>query len=320
MAARKVQQRSTQTKKKEEEVVSEDSKTEDDAEETASSESEDGSESGAESGEETSESTEEGDKKEEVETGEEAENSEEESESESENGPDEKPSDKHTAFIKGLANTITEKDVQEMFGKYGEVKEVSIPKPREPRFEGETRGIAYVEFVHKSACRASMELDNTVHNDRKVTVNMAAKMHANRDEQKQRDSDAPGNATTLFIGNLPFEIDNDEFINYLKEHADLKDIRIPTEKESGRPRGFGFAEFDTKEEADKLLNANLEYRNRELRIKRSEKERSRQMTSHEEADTTTEMTETEGTTESRTIRSGHSPRTETTRSRQRQKE
>jgi len=262
MAARKVQKKPAGNKKQKEESASEEmseseeSQTESE-EETGSEESEE--ESGSGSNESGSAESEEGEK-----------NNAGEEESESEDEPNENPRDKRTAFIKGFSVSTTEENLKKLFSKYGEIKEIRMPKLRDTR-TADPRGIAYVEFEKKKACRDSFELDGTEFNGNTITVNLAKAAGAPRGEGREQ---RPGEKT-LFIGNLPFEIEKEKLVETLREYADVRDVRLPTSKETGRPRGFGFAVFDSAEEADKLLSARINYDGRDLRIHVSETENGR---------------------------------------------
>ena len=60
----------------------------------------------------------------------------------------------------------------------------------------------------------------------------------------------------LFIGNLPLSIDEEKFANILDENGGgYSQLRLILDKNSGKPRGFGYAEFSSMESAQSLLNS-----------------------------------------------------------------
>ena len=70
----------------------------------------------------------------------------------------------------------------------------------------------------------------------------------------------------LYVGNLPFSITEDSLRATLEEGGGTcKDIHIVTDRETGRPRGFAFAEMSNDAEAqaasDTLDGKELEGRN-----------------------------------------------------------
>lgn len=53
----------------------------------------------------------------------------------------------------------------------------------------------------------------------------------------------------VFIGNLSFQTTKDELLQLLSGAGQVVDLHIPSDRLTGRPRGFAFAEFSTSEEA-----------------------------------------------------------------------
>lgn len=53
----------------------------------------------------------------------------------------------------------------------------------------------------------------------------------------------------LYVGNLPWSIDNNRLKEAFAECGTIKDAKIVTDRESGQSRGFGFVEFDTDQAA-----------------------------------------------------------------------
>ena len=70
----------------------------------------------------------------------------------------------------------------------------------------------------------------------------------------------------LFIGNLSFQATEEDLRELLQQAGTVESVRIVTDQFTGRPRGFGFVEMSTKEEATKaieMLNGRL-FRDRNL--------------------------------------------------------
>ena len=72
--------------------------------------------------------------------------------------------------------------------------------------------------------------------------------------------------TKLFIGNLSFQATEEDLRELFQQAGTVESVRIVTDQFTGRPRGFGFVEMSTKEEASKaieMLNGRL-FRDRNL--------------------------------------------------------
>ncbi len=70
----------------------------------------------------------------------------------------------------------------------------------------------------------------------------------------------------LFVGNLSFQATEDDLRELFRQSGTVESVRIVTDQFTGRPRGFGFVEMATKEEASKaieMLNGRL-FRDRNL--------------------------------------------------------
>lgn len=63
------------------------------------------------------------------------------------------------------------------------------------------------------------------------------------------------NQSTIFIGNLPFSTTEDELKRLFEQFGTIVKIHIPTNRETGQPRGFAFLEFSTEDSANNALSA-----------------------------------------------------------------
>jgi RNA recognition motif-containing protein len=73
-------------------------------------------------------------------------------------------------------------------------------------------------------------------------------------------------AAKLFVGNLSFQATEEDLRELFAQAGTVETVRIITDQFTGRPRGFGFVEMGTKEEATKaveMLNGRL-FRDRNL--------------------------------------------------------
>jgi RNA recognition motif-containing protein len=73
-------------------------------------------------------------------------------------------------------------------------------------------------------------------------------------------------AAKLFVGNLSFQATEEDLRELFQQAGTVETVRIITDQFTGRPRGFGFVEMATKDEAGKaveMLNGRL-FRDRNL--------------------------------------------------------
>ena len=59
----------------------------------------------------------------------------------------------------------------------------------------------------------------------------------------------------LFVGNLSFDIDQDKLSEVFEgvEGVEVVEVNLITDRETGRPRGFGFVTVKTEEMAQKVI-------------------------------------------------------------------
>ena len=60
--------------------------------------------------------------------------------------------------------------------------------------------------------------------------------------------------TKLYVGNLPFSVDESSLRSLFEQNdRKVEEISLITDRETGRPRGFGFIEMGSREDADKAI-------------------------------------------------------------------
>ena len=59
----------------------------------------------------------------------------------------------------------------------------------------------------------------------------------------------------LFVGNLSFNTTENDLQDTFAAHGTVLEANIMMDRESGRPRGFGFVTMSTAEEAQAAINA-----------------------------------------------------------------
>ena len=59
----------------------------------------------------------------------------------------------------------------------------------------------------------------------------------------------------LFVGNLSFNVTENELQDMFAEHGSVTEANLMTDRMTGRPRGFGFVTMSSAQEADSAVNA-----------------------------------------------------------------
>ncbi len=76
---------------------------------------------------------------------------------------------------------------------------------------------------------------------------------------------------TLYVGNLPFSAAQDDVQNLFAAHGDVVSVKLMMDRDTGRPRGFGFVEMENTgaQAAMSALNG-AQFQGRALRVNEAE--------------------------------------------------
>jgi RNA recognition motif-containing protein len=58
----------------------------------------------------------------------------------------------------------------------------------------------------------------------------------------------------IYVGNLPYTANEDELRELFSQHGEVVSVSLVTDRETGRPRGFGFVEMPA-DDADEAISA-----------------------------------------------------------------
>jgi RNA recognition motif-containing protein len=60
----------------------------------------------------------------------------------------------------------------------------------------------------------------------------------------------------IYVGNLPFSTTDEELRALFSQHGTVESVSVPTDRETGRPRGFAFVEMNQADAARAIQNLN----------------------------------------------------------------
>lgn len=76
---------------------------------------------------------------------------------------------------------------------------------------------------------------------------------------------------SIYVGNLPYAATEQDIIEVFAEYGTVKRVTLPTDRETGRVRGFGFVEMEAEEEEASAIEAldGAEWMGRELKVNKA---------------------------------------------------
>jgi RNA recognition motif-containing protein len=73
--------------------------------------------------------------------------------------------------------------------------------------------------------------------------------------------------TTLYVGNLPFSATEAEVRSLFEQHGTVEAVKIVSDRETGRPRGFGFVDMPSSDAQAAIEQMNgFDMNGRQLRV------------------------------------------------------
>ena len=75
----------------------------------------------------------------------------------------------------------------------------------------------------------------------------------------------------VYVGNLSYDVTQDDLNGVFSEYGTVKRVTLPTDRETGRVRGFAFVDLGSDAEEDAAIEAldGAEWMGRDLRVNKA---------------------------------------------------
>ncbi|MGY6529773.1 MAG: RNA recognition motif domain-containing protein [Cyanobacterium sp.] len=76
---------------------------------------------------------------------------------------------------------------------------------------------------------------------------------------------------SIYVGNLSYSVSKDDLNEVFAEYGTVTRVHIPTDRETGRMRGFAFVEMENETQEDAAIEAldGAEWMSRELKVNKA---------------------------------------------------
>ncbi|MCY7390800.1 MAG: RNA-binding protein [Leptolyngbyaceae cyanobacterium CAN_BIN12] len=76
---------------------------------------------------------------------------------------------------------------------------------------------------------------------------------------------------SIYVGNLSYDVSEADLTAVFAEYGSVKRVQLPTDRETGRMRGFGFVEMGTDAEEQAAIDAldGAEWMGRDLKVNKA---------------------------------------------------
>ncbi|CZR60464.1 related to heterogeneous nuclear ribonucleoprotein D0 [Phialocephala subalpina] len=157
-------------------------------------------------------------------------------------------------FIGGLNWETTDQSLKEYFSQFGEVLECTVMRDGA---SGRSRGFGFLTF--KDARTVNIVMVKEHYLDGKI---IDPKRAIPRDEQEK--------TSKIFVGGVSQEATEQDFKEYFMQFGRVVDATLMMDKDTGRPRGFGFVTFDSEAAVDQCLAQPLEILGKPIEVKKAQ--------------------------------------------------
>ncbi|KAI9781925.1 MAG: hypothetical protein M1816_002148 [Peltula sp. TS41687] len=158
-----------------------------------------------------------------------------------------------TLFVGSLSWNVDEEWLSREFAEFGELTSVRIITDKNT---GRSKGYGYVDFASATDAAAALKAKNKSELDgRALNVDFSTPRADNNtgDRAKTYGDTTSPESDTLFIGNISFEANEDILGGEFGQWGTVTSVRLPTDRDSGALKGFGYVQFSTIEEAKEAL-------------------------------------------------------------------
>ncbi|ORY03023.1 RNA-binding domain-containing protein [Basidiobolus meristosporus CBS 931.73] len=148
--------------------------------------------------------------------------------------------DEGKVFIGGLNWETSDESLRDYFAKYGEISDCVVMRDSAT---GRSRGFGFLTFVDPAVVDEILKSEHYL--DGKL---VDPKRAVPRDEQEKTEK--------IFVGGVAPEVHEDEFRAFFEQFGKVIDATLMTDRETGRPRGFGFVTFESSDGVERSLERN----------------------------------------------------------------
>ncbi|TDL14314.1 RNA-binding domain-containing protein [Rickenella mellea] len=169
-------------------------------------------------------------------------------------------------FVGRLSWNVDNDWLAQEFAECGEVVSARVQMDRNT---GKSRGFGYVEFATAEAVEKAVALNGKEIDGRAVNIDKSSPRAPNPEKRAKAFGDVASEpSSTLFVGNVSFDTTEDNLWEVFAEYGEVKSVRLPTDRDTQRPKGFGYVEFTDLESAKKAFESaqGLDVQGRPIRL------------------------------------------------------
>ncbi|KAJ9683330.1 hypothetical protein PVL29_019071 [Vitis rotundifolia] len=159
------------------------------------------------------------------------------------------PPEEAKLFVGNLPYDIDSEKLAQLFDEAGVVEIAEVIYNRET---DQSRGFGFITMSTVEEAEKAVEMFNRYDlNGRFLTVNKAAP----RGSRPERPPRAFEPSFRIYVGNLPWQVDDARLEQVFSEHGKVVDARVVYDRDTQRSRGFGFVTMSSETELNDAIAA-----------------------------------------------------------------
>ena len=191
--------------------------------------------------------------------------------------PKNEETERRTVFVGNLPTNMTSKKLKRYFQPFGPIETIRFRGAARPDLkttkkqaiiqkkfhEKRSSLIAYIRFTELESAQKSLKLNGSTIDDKVIRVDIAFK--------PAKEDNKVDQSRAIFVGNLPFDITEDDVITHFSKCGKIDNVRIVRDAQTGIGKGFCYVNFIKRESvkiAADLMNGTT-LSGRELRVNKS---------------------------------------------------
>ncbi|KAK8686284.1 hypothetical protein V6N13_125311 [Hibiscus sabdariffa] len=162
---------------------------------------------------------------------------------------DSEPNEEAKLFVGNLPYDVDSQGLAMLFEKAGTVEIAEVIYNRDTE---QSRGFGFITMSSVEEAEKAAETFNGYDlKGRQLTVNKASP----RGSRIERPPRVYEQALRVYVGNLPWDVDNARLEQVFSEHGKVVEARVVYDRETGRSRGFGFVTMSSETELNDAIAA-----------------------------------------------------------------
>ncbi|PKY14587.1 RNA-binding domain-containing protein [Rhizophagus irregularis] len=155
-----------------------------------------------------------------------------------------------TVFVGNLSFNVDVNWLRQEFEEAGEIADVRIIYDKDT---GKSRGFGYVEFATAEGANNAVKFAGGEIDGRAINVDLADQKTGSFKKKSNFSKGTSEVSNTLFIGNLSFNVIEDEIWETFGNYGQIVAVRLPTHEDTGKLKGYGYVEFADTNAAQKAM-------------------------------------------------------------------